>query len=656
MFYKFKNIKIYITRALFFAFALMFSVAIFAQEDPDCVTKNKKAEKLYEQALNKQKSGDREEAYQLLINCINLYPDYVKPYYKLAEINYRDANFQSTDLRYMKKRSQYFNKSIKYFIAVTEICPAYDNYGAYAFLGGMYESKLDYKNARFYIDVYCSKNKDNNGFDAESARKLKKKIDIYFDLLSNPVDFNPKVVKGVSTKKDEYLPMITPDGRYMFYTKKYVEADKFSQLPTEHEDFIRSKRTSEHSSTQDVFSSGNKMPPPFNDGRNMGGAAITIDNKHIFLTICEKVQLPPKYRTKDNAVYDNCDIFKSDLNDGVWSKPKRLLPVINGKYTWESQPTISSDGKTLFFTSIRNTNVEFREQFPSCDIWYSNLQEDGSWGKAENLGTAINTKGNEKTPFMHSDSKTLYFSSDGLPGMGGYDIYFSKLESNGKWSEPENIGYPINNELDNLGLIVSTFGKKAYFTSRDFKGAGGLDIFSFILPKKARPDEVMLVQGQVNDDKGKPLEDASVEVRSSKTNRVIEGMVDKKTGHYSIAINVEEDEEFLMTVKKENYAFSSAYIKPEEKMIEKPVEIELEVKPIEIGQNVEIKDVHFETTSYVFDQATAMILESFYDFLKSNPNIKVEIHGHTDNIGDEQPNLELSEKRAKSVKSYLTHY
>ncbi|MBR3947573.1 MAG: OmpA family protein, partial [Bacteroidales bacterium] len=330
-----------------------------------------------------------------------------------------------------------------------------------------------------------------------------------------------------------------------------------------------------------------------------------------------------------------------------------LGPNINGVKTWESQPSISADGKTLYFASIRESNIGFDPDNPTSDIYYSTKDEKGNWTKAKNLGSKINTPGNEKSPFIHSDSQTLYFSSDGHLGIGGYDIFFSKFRD-GDWTKPVNIGYPINTKNNDLGFVVNTQGTKAYFASNKLNGKGGWDIYAIDLYKEARPEKVFLVKGQLVDDNGYALSDAKLEVKNTRTEEVSEGVVDAETGHYAVAVTAKnENDDFLMVVKKEDYSFSSTLIEPTEETFEKPIEVNFEVKPIEAGKSVQINDIYYATASYEINQKSYAVLNEFAEFLKSNPTVKVEIRGHTDNIGSAQTNITLSNRRAQAVYDYL---
>jgi len=644
-YYSLSFIHSFLDKYLFISISLLLNLTnLYAQDDNPCneIT-NRKAVKLFNEAM--QKIGPRritnDETYGLLIESIKAEPEYTDAYYVLGEINYKKAQkaLQNTS---EFKQIEFYNKNfIKYFSKVIEYCPQYNDYSAYFFLGKYFYEIHDFKKSKEYLEVF----KKNSKIDSSVviAKKMCKHIDTYYELVNNPVPFNPVKVEGVNTNEDEYLPLISPDGEYIFYTHEYVK--KTYSKSTFVEEFTYSERTNINDSTKEIFSGGSPMQKPFNQGINQGAVSITIDNNHLYISLCE----PVKYTNDQNEqeTYINCDIYVSDKVNDEWQALKNLGPNINGRLSWEGQPSISSDGKTLYFASSREGG------YGAIDIFYSTKDNKGNWTKAKNMGNVINTYGNDKSPFIHSDSQTLYFSSDGRYGVGGFDIYFSKYIDD-KWTEPKNIGYPINDENDNLGFIVSTNGKKAYFSSNNVDSVNSdFNIYSFDLYDAARPQKVIFTKGQLEDDKGNILTDAKIIAKSTLTSKITEGMVDSSSGKYALAVSYTKGEDFTLMAKKDSFAFSSAYIKTDEAKIDKPIKINLDVAPIEIGKTVKINNIQFETNEAVFDRASKVVLDNFADFLRENPKIKIEIHGHTDNVGNDQSNQSLSEKRAKSVRDYL---
>lgn len=599
-----------------------------------CPKPEKKAKKLFEQAHEAYNKYNPQLAYKLLLQAVQEDSNYAKAYLILADVNiqkYKEAKSGNTAL-------QYKNRAIKYYCKAADVCPSLDNYRACYEAGYYYYMDHNYEKAKPYIDKFVLN--ANNATQIDEAKRMKKHIETYFKLINNPVPFNPQKVEGVCGPNDEYLPLISPDGELLFYTQR---TKKNNELGIQR--FIEVFTKAEKVEGKDnIFGSNQPMPDPFNKNikNNQGAVSITIDNNHLYVTICEG---------------PNCDIWVSDNENGSWSQLRNLGSSINGRRSWESQPSISADGKMLFFASIRPGNIGFEMDDPTThtsDIWMSQQDENGNWLPAKNLGPIINTPGNEKSPFIHSDSKTLYFSSDGHAGIGGYDIFYSKMLPNGKWSEPKNIGYPINTENDEIGFIVSTNGKKAYFSANNLSDSKGYDIYSFDLYEEARPSKVVLYKGQVKDEEGNPLTDAKVVVKNVTQQKNSEAFVDKLTGKYAVVIPVEKpDEDFIIMVKKKDYAFTSSYIKGEELKYENPIEVNFNVKPIEEGKVVKINNIYFATNSATLEKLSLIVLENFLEFLNDNPSVYIEIHGHTDNVGDEQSNLVLSQKRAKAVADYL---
>lgn len=633
----FQNIKYLVLTILF---TLLFNTFnLYAQDDEDgCPEVDKKAKKTFELAKESFKKGNSQLGYKLLIDATKIDESYARAYLMLADIN----NSRSENPNEVTQSQQYKNRSLEYFKKAAEYCPSLDNYRASFEIGKRYYLSKDYNLSQPFIEKFITNSKQSRL--KPEAEAIYNHIKTYNNLINKPVPFNPVKVNGINTADDEFLPLISPDGEIAFFTHRYNKKVDLGNIQRTDE-FTMAERISKSSELNEQFGKIKSMAAPFNENKNnnQGAVSVTIDNNHLYVTICE------------NNLY--CDIWVSDFVDGEWTALKNMGGAINGRRSWESQPSISSDGKTLFFASIRPGNIGFDlddQSSQTCDIWMSKMGDDGNWKPAVNIGDVINTTGNEKSPFIHSDSQTLYFSSDSRDGIGGYDIYYSKMNEDGTWSEPKNIGYPINTEGDEIGFIVSTFGNKAYFSSNKLQDSEGWDIYSFDLYEDARPKEVAIFKGEIKDEQGEAIEDAKIEVKEVKTNRITEGMVDKMTGKYAVALPVTKPEdEFIMTVKKKDYAFTSEYIKAKEIKKIEPVKINFEVKPVEVGTTVKLNNIYFASSSAVFEKSSLVVLDNFLEYLNENPNIKLSIHGHTDNVGDDNSNQTLSEQRAKAVAEYL---
>jgi outer membrane protein OmpA-like peptidoglycan-associated protein len=247
----------------------------------------------------------------------------------------------------------------------------------------------------------------------------------------------------------------------------------------------------------------------------------------------------------------------------------------------------------------------------------------------------------------------LYFACNSRPGAGGYDIYYTRQNDDGSWTQPKNIGVPINTAEDEHGLIVATDGKLAYYASKGIPGARGLDIVSFEMPEKARPDKVLLVRGEVKDDKGNVVKDAKVELHYAESKRVVSVPVNSDMGDYVAIINVEK-EDVVMTIEKEGHAFEAhVYTKAIAEENAGVTELKSEVKAVKVGEPYTIHDIHYATSSADINKESQLILKQFANYLNKNPKFKIEIQGHTDNRGDNERNKVLSHERAFEVKRYL---
>jgi outer membrane protein OmpA-like peptidoglycan-associated protein/tetratricopeptide (TPR) repeat protein len=595
--------------------------SLFSQSTHDCPDyKGKKADKIYDNALKSYLQRDFSEAIRSLNQVIGIEPEYVDAYFVLGLIYIEDSRMNLKTAR-------------KHFSRVIELCPGYDVY-AYYHLARIAYGASEYADAHRYVTRFLEDvDLIRSDEDYEEAVQLLEYSAFFDEMLSNPVPFDPKPVQGISTPMDEYLPIISPDNDMALFTRKIKIPPRRDDLTPQvryRERFIFSRRNGPH------FEEGDLMPFPFNQHDNEGGATLTIDNKTLYYTLCKYL---------DNRTYYNCDICYSEFRNGTWTEIQGISDRVNQPDSWESQPTITSDGQTLYFVSDRDGG------YGGYDIYKTEKDEHGHWGYPVNMGPKINTSGNEKSPFIHTDSQTLYFSSDGHMGLGGYDIFFTKHNEDGSWSDPENIGYPINSYEDDVGFFVSTDGHYGYFASNKFDGIGGWDLYYFDLYEEARPEKVLFVKGKIEEEDDSGLKETRVELKNTETKEVTSIPVDTITGEYVAAVVFREDH--ILTVKRKGYVQESNYISQIDPRYSSPAKLTVSLKPVEIGESYRLNDIYFDFNSFELGRESKIVIEEFADFLFDNPSMKVSIEGHTDNIGNEGFNLILSEKRAKSVYDHL---
>jgi outer membrane protein OmpA-like peptidoglycan-associated protein/tetratricopeptide (TPR) repeat protein len=623
---------------------LFLSPTIWAQDDcplPD----NKKAIKNWEQGIDRKKNK-KAERIAYLQKAIEAEPEFPQALWAYAAISIKDA-----------RRKGRLPKSIEDELKlVVEKCPNLHS-SPYFYLGELAFDKKNYGEAAMYYKQFLEfKSDDDDKFDRKHdelylVAKEKQPLSAFFhEEFSNPKPFNPVMVRPVSsTESDEYLPLISPDNELMFFTrrdiiKKNPRATAVSSNVVDYEE----RFSSANLINGKLSSKGIPLPTPFNTNKkyNYGGACVSIKNDELFITICQ-----------NEAGKTNCDIFTSKKKYGLnprtgkteyyWDKLEPLSSAINTPTGWESQPTLSRDGKMLLFAKMQEGVTE------GIDIYQSQRNPDGSWTNAKPVGAPINTPNHEKTPFFHSDSKTLYFSSKGHLNFGGYDVFKSKLLPDGTWTEPMNLGYPINTETDQHGYVVSTDGEKVYYASLEANGVKTekVNIYQFQLYKEARPEKVVLLKGKIETTTGKIPNDAKIEVRNSKTDEIESFEVDSVDGSYTAIVTVEEKSDFVVSVTGKDVAFNNVEISGDDNSTYRKLDVP--VQKAEVGKPYAIDNIQFKTNSAELLSRSKTTLEAFAAYLRSNPTVRVSIEGHTDNVGDPMTNLTLSTERAFSVMEYL---
>ncbi|MES2652312.1 MAG: OmpA family protein [Bacteroidota bacterium] len=563
----------------------------------------KRAQESYEDAQQFLRQSAWDEGIKYLEQAVKADPKFQAAYIQLGDV-YRK-------IKQLPKAVHQYRKAISSAVAVeTRI---------YYVLGECELLTGNYTEAKANLLQFQSK---YTGGEPDYILKTNKYLldcDFASAALKLPVKYEPfNMGFNVNSEYRDYFPALTADGETII----------FSRVVNGNEDFYTSNKKDGKWQKAESLSS-NINTPIFNEGAQ----SISPDGKYLFFTGCNR-----------SDGLGRCDIYLSRKDGNQWGKAINLGNTINSEY-WESQPSISPDGNTLYFVSNRPGGIG------GYDIWKSTLNDDSRWTAPINLGVGINTKFDESTPFMHSDGKTLYFSSDGWPGMGNKDIFFSTLNKD-VWSKPQNLGYPINTFNEEIGLIVSADGSEGLFSSNLEGGFGELDIYRFKIPEAAKPLPVTYVKGIIRDKETKEFLAANIVVVDLKTDMALfNDETSNETGDFLTVLPIGSIYSF--DVDAPGYLFYSQHYDLSEFENKKPFEVEILLDKIKVGANVTLANIFFETNKYELLPTSMAELNLLVSFLTSNDKLNIEIEGHTDNVGDRKLNEKLAENRAKEVYSYL---
>lgn len=572
---------------------------------------SKKAQKLFNEALDQYRKRQYQEALNTLEKALSKQDDFTDAYLLKGEIG---------------MVTEEYLMAIEAFEAVLEIeenpePTVYYNLGKAEFAEGLYED------AEATLSIVLEKDVAMEPF-VKKVTKLHASAQFAKWAIQHPVPFNPQNLgEAVNTKESEYHPSVSLDEQTLILTRKFPQGtDRFGNTRYT-EDFYYSRKVD--GEWQPIKNVG----PPLNTRDNEGAQSLSADGQYMYFTACHR---------PDGV--GRCDLYRAKKIGKGWGEAENLGKPVNAQ-AWDSQPSISADGNTLYFTSSRSGGKGEK------DIWVTVKDEEGNWGRPQNL--PFNTEYNELSPFIHPDGKTLYFASDGHPGMGGQDIFFVTKQPDGSWSEPTNLGYPINTYNDEHGLIVNPKGTTAYFATDRIEGMGKLDILQFELYPEARPTPVVYVKGRVKGKQsGKGLS-GTVQIIDRETEQLVAtAQTDDNTGAYIAALPLKDD--YVLNATSEGYLFHSETFELKEETDTKDFyELDIFMDPIEVGNSVVLKNIFFETGKYNLKPISKAELNKLVSFLTKNPSLIVEISGHTDNVGEKAANQQLSENRAKAVKEYL---
>lgn len=606
------------TRLIFLLFACITGINTLSAQGPKYLTHkdvDPKIEKMYLEAKKNDKVNDI-KALDILQKIIDKEPKFIDPYVLKTTIHVRAKSYFLAEetLQKLVALDSFYNSQALYTLAVCQweqdkFMEAAPNFKRVAELQST-PLKIQKRSLKYLQDCIFS----------DQAHK-------------HPVPFAPVALgTGINTVFPEYLPSFLADETMVIFTR-LTNNDQNLYMSKISDNIWQEAIAIEELNTPD----------------NEAAQTMTPDGKTMIFTRCG---------ARDGL--GSCDLYITENVDGKWTRPQNLGPDINTN-AWESQPSLSSDGQTLYFVSDKQNGHGGR------DIYYSIKQANGKWGIPKNIGMPVNTEYDDETPFIHPDNQTLYFMSYGHPGMGDFDVFYSRVQPNGKWGEPVNLGYPINTKDHEGGIVVSLDGKNGYIssdrkddrlTSKGFDiASGNMDIYRFELYAEARPKSVTYLKVLVIDADTKEPVDAAIEIHNNENDQKLVHYKTGKNGVYVTGLPVGKD--YGLFIGKEGYVFYSDHfaLKDTFSAID-PFLLKVELKKasetsVAGNEPVVLKNIFFESNSAVLLKQSDRELQNLKSLLTQNPKMKIRIEGHTDNVGKDTDNQKLSEMRAKSVFNWL---
>jgi outer membrane protein OmpA-like peptidoglycan-associated protein/tetratricopeptide (TPR) repeat protein len=640
---------------LLVSIALLCGQSVLAQKNVDFEKKNFTSRKpAFKEAMKNIKHGD--EYY----NRGDGYFSVALEYYLKANIFNADNGFLNYKIGVCYLKSSEQQKALRYFVKAEKLL--YNVAPDIHFrLGEAYQVIYKFDEA---VEEY---NKFKNGLSPEELNTQKNLITKRLEecgqakgMIADSVRvFIDNAGEEINTKYNEYSPVITTDESVMYFTSKREgsvggNVNKFNEFD------------------EDVFSAvkdGDKWKKAenlkqFNTKMNDGVLGISPDGQQLYV-----------YQP-----YNGGDVFVSKRKGDKWMQAKDFKKVNTPDH--ECAITFSPDNNTVYFCS--NTQ-KFKDHFGGYDIYSCKKNKKGKWENPVNLGSVVNSSYDEVDVFMHPDGRTLYFCSNGHKNIGGFDVFKTTLKDDGTWTEPENLGYPINTPLNERFFVMSGSGKHGYYSSAKLGGMGGYDIYkiTFLGPEKQSllSNEDFLLAGFAKPIKEKVEIEQSVDIKTSRLT-VVKGTItdgtvatfspleadieisDNATGQListnksnaasgKFLLTLPSGKNYAITVKKQDFLFHSENFNLPATSTYQEVNVDIKLMKIQKEAKIVLRNVFFEFGKSSLQPESFAELDELIEIMKSNPKLKIEIGGHTDNKSSRAFNLTLSEKRAHSVVDYM---
>jgi outer membrane protein OmpA-like peptidoglycan-associated protein/tetratricopeptide (TPR) repeat protein len=593
-------------------FSLIFHIFLVTSLWAQGTTSNK-AQKLYEKAQEFKKDRQVEKAIESLNQAIQADPSFALAHYDVAGQYFMVRNEEKAIYHYrqavaLKPEEKMFTQAL-YMLAVYEV------------------SQGKYQEGQGYAQRYLASNPSVRfQREIDHTKRLLATCEFAFEAMKNPISFQPVPLPDrVNKFPQQYFPVLTADRQTLIFTGR-IGLDENMYVS--------------------VLEDGQwSVPEPIkelNTPHNEGTCTISADGKTLIFTACEGA--------RERPVIGACDLFVSYKQGGNWSKPINMGNKVNSR-SWESQPALSADGRVLYFVSDRPGG------FGGKDIWVTKKDAQNEWTVPVNMGNGINTSGDEVSPFIHVNGKALYFASKGHLGMGGLDLFMTEWDGN-TWGTVRNLGYPINDHHDQVSLFITSDGEKGYYSIEKYENGRIIasQLAHFDIPQKIKVKQVSdFVKGRVFDSKTQKPLGAQIRLTDLAADELISSTsADPVLGDYLIVLN--EGAEYALHVEHQGYLYKSLSFSYEKGKSTKGMTIDIPLEPLSKGSVVALNNIFFESGSYELLPKSKTELDKLIDFLKVNPDMRIEIGGHTDDVGSDESNRILSLNRARSVVEYLAKH
>ena len=581
-----------------------------------------KARNLYEKAQTLKRDRQPQQALAVWQQLTDKYPDYGEPYLRKASLQLMLGDRAGATASY------------KQGLAILPVEPAHGT--DYVTLGKLAAEIGDYATMRSAFTNYLKANPISKE-QVENAKLQLQNCDYAAQAMAHPTGAAPeRLAAPLNQFRDQYFPVLTADNRFLLFT---VQRNP-ERYDRENEDLFLSVLGADGS-----FGAPQSVSSAINTVDNEGAATISGDGKTLAFTGCGR----------PNGV-GGCDLYISHRRGNQWSTPRNLGILVNSKQ-WDSQPSLSADGRTLYFASKRGGGLG------GADIYVTTLGADGNWTAARNVGAPVNTSRDDTAPFIHASGTTLYYSTDGLVGLGGADMFRTVQNEKGQWGTPQNLGYPLNTFANEASLFVSSDNKHVYVTRAEPPHPGDAPtmlppilLYRSEVPPSARARETSTyTQGRVFDAITKKPINAMVQLFDLTSNALTQQVYsDPETGEYTAVLN--EGRAYAMYAAAPGYLLKSLNFDYSAPRNFDPLTLDIYLDPAKSGRSAVLNNLFFDSNQATLKPRSRTELDRLVEFLRQDATLRVEVAGYTDNVGTPAANLTLSQRRAQAVLAYLTDH